>query len=248
MTTLHEEERTCALCGAKSEHTSIGSTNSMGSPDLDLRPPEMERSTMAYWVQECPNCGYAYRSIEETAPQTETTVNSDAYQAVLSSTLNGSITGRFLKASLISEGSSDPRAAAFYALYAAWAADDADDNEGAISHRIRAETLFSTSLDGVDETSEESILTRTRMVDILRRAERWEGAVGLADVLFGSELEPTVRSVLEFGRSAASRQDGLCYTIAKALGNEEQVPRRGARKWRDVLRRCWRRRGVAPDQ
>ena len=99
MTTFYEEEQSCALCGAKSEHTSIGSTNSFGPQDLDLRPPEMERSTMAYWVQECPDCGYAYGSIEEKAPQAETTITNDAYRAIVSSPINGSLMGRFLKAS-----------------------------------------------------------------------------------------------------------------------------------------------------
>ena len=220
MTTLHQEEQSCAMCGAKSEHTSIDSTNSFGSPDLDLRPPEMQRSTMAYWVQECPDCGYAYGSIEEKAPQAETTITSDAYKAILSNPLNGSLTGRFLKASLISEGAQEPKAAANYALNAAWAADDTDDKEGAISHRNRASELFVTSLDGVDETTEQSIVIRTRMVDILRRAERWEEAVALADVLLGSELDPTIKSALEFERSAASKQDGRCYTIETALGGK----------------------------
>jgi len=219
MTTLGQEEQSCALCGVKSEHTSINSTNSFGSPDLDLRPPEMERSTMAYWVQECPNCGYAYDSIEEKPPQTDATVSSEAYKAILSSPINGSLTGRFLKASLISEGASEPDSAANYALNAAWAADDADDIEGAISHRERAANLFAISLNDVDEMSEDSIVTRTRMVDILRRAERWDEALKLAEVLFGLELDATIRAVLEFERSAASKQDGLCYTIEEALGD-----------------------------
>ena len=217
MTTLFHEELTCALCGTKSEHTSVGSTNSLGSPDLDLRPPEMKRSTMPYWVQECPECGYAYSCIEEAASQADKTLYSDSYLAISAGPLNGSLAGRFLKASLVSEGASDTERAGNYALNAAWAADDGGDSDGAISYRIRASKLLVASLVGADDTSEQSIVTRVRVVDILRRALRWQEALDLADVLLGLELDPTIRSVLEFERSAASKQDGKCYTIQKAL-------------------------------
>ena len=50
MTTLDERTSTCAICGGRSKQTVVASTNARGSPDLDLRPPEMQRSTMPYWV------------------------------------------------------------------------------------------------------------------------------------------------------------------------------------------------------
>jgi len=54
MTTLFPQKETCFVCGNTSEHTVIGSTNAFGSPDLDLRPPEMQRSTITHRVQRCP--------------------------------------------------------------------------------------------------------------------------------------------------------------------------------------------------
>jgi hypothetical protein len=57
MTTLYREKSRCAVCGIATEYTSIGSTNAFGSPDLDTRPPEMQRSTIFAWVQRCPECG-----------------------------------------------------------------------------------------------------------------------------------------------------------------------------------------------
>ncbi|MBU06018.1 MAG: hypothetical protein CL877_08750 [Dehalococcoidales bacterium] len=53
MTTIRDEEQICAMCGAKSTHRGIMSTNAFGSPDLDLRPPEMERSTMGSILRGC---------------------------------------------------------------------------------------------------------------------------------------------------------------------------------------------------
>ena len=57
MTTQSAEECTCAVCGRVSMQGVIMSTNAFGSPDLDLRPPPMERFTIDHWVQECPHCG-----------------------------------------------------------------------------------------------------------------------------------------------------------------------------------------------
>jgi len=213
MTTVRNEEQICAMCGAKSTHMGITSTNAFGSPDLDLRPPDMERSTMGSWVQQCGDCGYAYRAIKEKAPKANTTVTSDAYKAIVSSSLSAT----FLKASLISEGASDPDAAANYALYAAWAADDSGDKDEAISYRNRVAELFVMSLKGVDESSEQSMVTRTKMVDVLRRAERWTEATDLAKSLLEMDLPATIRAVLEFQTLAASQKDGRCYTTKEAL-------------------------------
>lgn len=49
MTRIVPSKCKCAVCGAKSRYNVIASTNTFGGgPDLDLRPPEMERSTMPY--------------------------------------------------------------------------------------------------------------------------------------------------------------------------------------------------------
>lgn len=210
------EKKTCAICGAKNEHTGISSTNSFGSPDLDLRPPEMRRSTMAHWVQECPDCGYAYSSIEEKVAEADEAIASDAYQKIVAGPLHGSLIGRCLKASIVAEEASDLETAANCALWAAWAADDAEDKDGAISYRNRAVGLFTDYVNSIDNSSEQSILTRTRMVDILRRARRWIEAIDLANSLLEMDLDSTIRAVLAFQTSAASQNDGKCYTTAKA--------------------------------
>lgn len=220
MTTLFQEELICTMCGAKSGHTDMFSTNSFGSPDLDLRPPEMQRSTMDCWVQECPSCGYAYSSIEEKADNSEVTISSDAYVEILSGNLNGTLTGRFVKASLIAEQAADIDAAANYALSAAWAADDASNGTSANSCRHRAASLFEELLKGMDHSSEEAISICAIMVDILRRSEQWEKAISLAETMLSQNLDPTIKSVLEFEISAASRHDAKCYTIDQALGEK----------------------------
>jgi len=50
LTTIFENKVMCCVCGEKSYQTDIGSSYSSGSPDVDTRPPEMERSLIEYWV------------------------------------------------------------------------------------------------------------------------------------------------------------------------------------------------------
>ena len=217
MTTFHQVELICAICSSKSEQMTISSTNSMGSRDLDLRPPEMQRSTMECWVQECPTCGYAYSSIEEKADNSAATMSSPAYKEVLSGQLHGSLMGSFLKSSLLAEGAADIRAAAHYALNAAWAADDVSDTMNANFNRYRAVSLFEKLLKVTDYNAEETTVTRTIMVDILRRSGQWDEAINLANILLSQKLDPTIELVLTFEISQALQNDTQCYTIEEAL-------------------------------
>jgi hypothetical protein len=57
------------MCGEVSEQLLISSLNELTPSDLDLRPGQMLRSTMAHWVLRCPSCGYVVDegAEEETA-------------------------------------------------------------------------------------------------------------------------------------------------------------------------------------
>ena len=71
MTTMYQDTVKCYVCGKESKQTVLGSTNSFGSQDLDLRPPEMMRGTMEYWAHECPYCGYIAKNIDISTVVTE---------------------------------------------------------------------------------------------------------------------------------------------------------------------------------
>ena len=58
MTTFFSQDVSCANCHKSSQHDVLGSTSVFGRPDLDLRPAEMQRSTMEVWLQVCPHCRY----------------------------------------------------------------------------------------------------------------------------------------------------------------------------------------------
>jgi hypothetical protein len=58
MTTIFEEQVTCAVCGCVQTVQEIGSTSSFGEMDLDTRVPPLRRPTMSLWVHESSECGY----------------------------------------------------------------------------------------------------------------------------------------------------------------------------------------------
>ena len=58
----------CAVCGAGSRQPAFRPNPPEQAPDLDLRPGEPVRSTMARWLQQCPTCGYAAPDITRAHP------------------------------------------------------------------------------------------------------------------------------------------------------------------------------------
>ena len=81
MTMIEPKEVKCPICNTIFEIYLLMSTNSMGSPDLDLRPPEMQRSTMDSWVHECPGCGYASVDFDLKPSVTREFIESESYQS-----------------------------------------------------------------------------------------------------------------------------------------------------------------------
>ena len=71
MTTIMEFNQTCAVCGETSLQPVISSTSTWGYPDLDLRPAEMQRSSMFAWLVECPHCGYVAAKLENKSEMPE---------------------------------------------------------------------------------------------------------------------------------------------------------------------------------
>jgi hypothetical protein len=124
VTTILPVRQTCAVCGAVSEHEVLGSTNTMGPPDLDMRPAPMARWTLGEQIQQCPECGYCAKDISEGGASARRVVANDAYQAELAREAYPELTRRYLCASLIMSIAGDDAGAGRAALMGAWAADD----------------------------------------------------------------------------------------------------------------------------
>lgn len=214
MSTFYNVEYTCAVCGETHEFRVIGSTNTFGgAPDLDLRPPEMQRSTMSHWIQECPSCGYISSSVDE-----DTTINADflktpEYLSCDGINFESALAARFYKYYKISLHDSKPRDAFFAILHAAWACDDYQDDVNAAHCRKLSLPLLSELIDSATDEKETLSLIQA---DIMRRAGLFDEVKRrFADTRYSQDL---LNQILEFELSRADQHDVDCYTVSDVTG------------------------------
>ena len=113
-------ERMCAICGKMSEQMVLASTNRFGPPDLDLRPPEMERSTMEWWIQECPYCCYVAKDISDETSITKEWLKNREYFSCGNQQFKSKLAQKFYKQYMIAikdEKNSDPYTVRYYDKY-----------------------------------------------------------------------------------------------------------------------------------
>lgn len=138
MTYYSNRQVTCALCGHVSHTTSLESTNSIGSPDLDLRPPEMRRSTIDSWIQRCSHCGYCAPDIQRDEFQPAALVDDPLYNKTLRDLDLPPKAREFLCWSLIAAHARRFDVAAWARINADWICDDVGDRSAATGCRALA--------------------------------------------------------------------------------------------------------------
>jgi len=139
MTTIYREDVTCSVCGHQSETMVIGSTNEFGSSDLDFRPPEMMRSTIPYWLHECPSCGCSADDLADVDPRVPNVVRNPAFRSMRSGLGELSDSARkFRTATFIACELGDYAGAFLRALHEAWVHDDEGDSIRARAVRLDA--------------------------------------------------------------------------------------------------------------
>lgn len=211
MTVLKQVIRKCAVCGRYSEQTIVQSPRIFGSRDLDTRPPESIRSTMEFWAQECPYCGYVADDLAEATTVDEGWLHSDEFAARADVAFLAPLASRFYRFHLINLADNNPGDAYLAALHAAWVCDDCGDREYADFCRQRVlEVLpWYHEMFPADETVlviEADVLRRTRQFDSL--------LAKFADV---RSCRPLLNILLDFQLEKARARDTRCYTVADAL-------------------------------
>lgn len=171
-------EKACPLCGHVDEQMEIGSTSTFGAPDLDLRPAELMRSSLPFWVVRCGRCGYVrWAGDSEPIPDhaaAQRLVSSQEYQGQLHCSDFPDLANDFLCLAQIAEKANSPGEAGWSALRAAWACDDEGLEHAASACRSRAYGLFEMALAAGQEIVEEGGGHWVVLVDVLRRAGRFE--------------------------------------------------------------------------
>ena len=202
-------ERKCFVCGKTSKQTVLASTNQFGAPDLDLRPPEMARSTMGWWIEECPRCGYVAHNLSNETTITKEWLKNNQYVSCDNRNFRYMLSEKFYKHYLITKTNGENRYAFFAALRAAWACDDARDDTNAIYCRKRALEMLPNVTAQNDEEQETFLLIRA---DLLRRTEQFKLLIQeYGGKTFSREL---LNKIVEFQVKKAKQGDTDCYTVA----------------------------------
>lgn len=220
MTTLYLEKKKCAVCGKKVKYTAVSSTNAYEWPDLDMRPSEMDRSTMRLWVHTCPSCGYSASDLSKRVERLSEVVRSDSYQQQLNNPEFPGLANAFLCSSLIWEHTGNYSRAGWYSIYAAWACDDADNDGGAKKCRIRALSLLQKAKETGQSFAKHVGVEEAIAVDLLRRSGQFELALKACDGLKKTS-ERIISDILRFQKILISKPDIARHTVAEAIGEDK---------------------------
>lgn len=218
MTTISNETVRCACCGTESEQARVYSTNRFGPPDLDLRPPEMERSTMHAWVACCPACGYCGPDLSEAASlDLQNVVQGEEYRAVLGNPQRPRLANLFLCEALLDERRNDHGRASRAWLRAAWSCDDAGLDDEATRCRLEAASHLEAAMEGGSDDVDHTGGGHALLADLYRRAGHLEQAAATYEEGLAMAQNDIVRAVLLYERSLCEAGDRACHTVADAV-------------------------------
>jgi hypothetical protein len=220
MTTLRRDTARCGVCGEDNVFHVINSTNSMGSADLDTRPPEMQRSTMSMWVQRCTGCGYCAAKVGEARPEAATAVKRQSYKDQLKNPAYPELTNTFLCKAMVDRASNEYAAAFWATVFAAWACDDMDRSDQALICRQQAIELLDQVKEHGQQVSKQTGVTTTLRVDLLRRAGRFEEAMKVAEAWDAEDEGDAIDCILDFQCDLIEIRDRGCHTVAEAYEAE----------------------------
>jgi hypothetical protein len=203
-------EKRCGVCGHESRQPGFRPPMPEQAPDLDLRPGEPVRSTMARWLETCPHCGYAAPDISEAHPAGAQAVAAAPYRALIADTAHPVLARRFLAWAHVLEETGALHAAAEATLHAAWVADDLNRDDLARQWRREAVALWRS---GPALDAEQSV----RVIDALRRAGDFAEAEGAAEALTALNPPEAVAQVTALEARLIAAEDMGRHSMASAL-------------------------------
>jgi len=216
MTTAQFE---CCLCGGVSEQTVIKSTSSFGAPDLDTRPPELQRSTIYNWVQRCPSCGYCSSDLSKGSDDLSEIVQSKEYQSIIKNKEVSEIAGSFLAMSFQKEFMEKYADSAWSVIHAAWICDDEENCLKAKELRIKAINLIEKAKEHTQKLADQAGASEAITIDLMRRCGMFQEALDLAELIKnGDDIEEVILRVISYEISLIKLRDIDVHTVSEALG------------------------------
>ena len=216
MTTAFEKVVTCAICGEEQAVQAMGSTSAFGTMDLDTRPPQMRRSSMWLWLQECASCGYVAADLGDADEVKPMDSLWHAYLAELNSPRRQRLANLFVRRSLLDEAAGDLAAAGWRRLHAAWVCDDHGLAEEASLQRRAAIGLFERSRAAGRPAMEQSVGgDELLLADLARRCGDFEVALAYCELGSRLEVQPFIRQLLEFEKRLCAAADMACHNVGE---------------------------------
>ena len=217
MTTFAQQSVACGNCGRVFTHHVLGSTYTSGSPDLDTRPPEMQRSTMHAWIQRCPYCGYCAGDVGEFDNRLRPIIESTEYRLQLADARYPELASKFICAGMLAEAGDEQADAGWAYLHAAWTLDDTNKDELARVWRGRAADKILAILNDGQLFAEQPGASESIVADCLRRAGRGADALQVIDRALSQGCGDVINKVLAFERVLIQRGDTDRHLIQEAL-------------------------------
>ena len=221
MTTVYTEQVRCAICGEETECTGIGSTNALGSPDLDTRPPEMERSTIHAWVQRCPRCGYCASNLGQGESHIGDLLEKPEYVAQLREPDSPALANSFLCKAMIDDYNKEWANATWALIHAAWACDDASHSRQAQKCRERAVGMLGKAEESGQSLTDQGDTDTAILVDLMRRSDHLAEAKEVIQSRGHPSRETVIRKIMYYQILLIERGDLQSHTIAEALHGEQ---------------------------
>ena len=211
MTTTIEFNQTCAVCGQTSPQLLISSTSTLDYPDLDLRPAEMQRSSMFAWLVECPHCGYVASNLENKLEVSSDILKTDAYLTCEGNDFKSDLSKRFYKHYLISKAEKDYGSEFFSLLHCAWVCDDAGDELAFEMRKLALKSIDKIETESDEEKSNLKIIT----VDLLRRTLQFDKVISeFKEVILQEKIQ---NDIITFQIELAMKKDSECHTVKEVV-------------------------------
>ncbi len=217
MTTFTEQSVACGNRGHVFTHHTLGSTYAFGSPDLDTRPPELQRSTMHAWIQRCPSCGYCSRDVAEFDSRFRPVIESAPYRSELGDARYPELASTFICAGMLAEAGKQQADAGWAYLHAAWTLDDANKDELARVWRGRAVDKFLAVLNDGQLITEQPGGSEAIVTDCLRRAGRGTEALPIIERGLSQSYDEVIHKILVLERGLIERGDTGRHLIKEAF-------------------------------
>ena len=212
MTMIRDFEQKCSVCGKSSPQPVLLSTNTWGYPDLDLRPAEMQRSTMNTWIHECPHCGYVADNLEDEHELPEDFLKSDGYLTCDGHEFKSGLSTLFYRRYLIAKCESDVMMCFVSLRNCAWKCDDFED-ENAVAIRKMSLGYIDDLIENVGEDRNNLLVIKS---DLLRRSGEFEKLVGeYENLTIGEEPHD---GIIRFQLEKARAGDDSRYTVEDVVG------------------------------